>query len=103
MMRASSLFVVAAGFLLCGAAQADGAKLFQEKTCWSCHGKDGKKTILPAYPKIAGQNAAYAERQMLDIKSGTRANGNSAAMKAVMDLVTEDEIKELAAYIASMK
>ena len=26
--------------------------------------------LLPEYPKIAGQNAKYAERQMLDIKSG---------------------------------
>jgi len=49
---------------------------------------------LPEYPKIAEQNAAYVERQMLGIKSTARANGNSAAMKAVMDLVTEDEIKE---------
>lgn len=80
----------------------DGAKLFQEKTCWSCHGKDGKKPILPDYPKIAGQNAAYAERQMKDIKSGARANGNSAGMKGVMELVSDAEIKDLAVYISKM-
>jgi cytochrome c len=40
---------------------------------------------------------------MLDIKSGARANGNSAAMKGVMHLVSDAEIKELAAYIATMK
>jgi cytochrome c len=45
-------------------AAPDGAKLYQEKTCWSCHGKDGKKTLTPAFPKVAGQNAAYAEQQM---------------------------------------
>jgi cytochrome c len=82
---------------------ADGAKLFQDKTCWSCHGKDGKKTILPDYPKIAGQNVKYVERQMLDIKSGVRANGNSAAMKGVMELVSEEEIKALADYVSKMK
>ena len=84
-------------------AAPDGATLFQEKTCWSCHGKDGKKTILPDYPKIAGQNAKYMEKQMLDIKSGTRANGNSAAMKGVMELVNDAEIKELADYVSKMK
>ena len=58
---------------------------------------------MPEYPKIAEQNAAYVERQMLGITSTARANGDSAAMKAVMDLVMEDEVKELAAYIASTK
>ncbi|MDR2000429.1 MAG: c-type cytochrome [Zoogloeaceae bacterium] len=84
------------------ALAADGATLYQTKTCWSCHGKDGKKTILPDYPKIAGQNVKYAEKQMLDIKSGARANGNSAAMKGVMELVNEDEITILADYVSKM-
>lgn len=84
-------------------AQADGAKLYAEKTCVACHGKDGKKPLTPDYPKIAGQNAKYVERQMLDIKSGARANGNSAAMKGVMHLVSDAEIKALSEYIAAMK
>jgi cytochrome c len=48
----------------------DGAKLYPEKTCVACHGKDAKKPLTPDYPKLAGQNAKYAEQQMLDIKSG---------------------------------
>lgn len=82
---------------------ADGAALYLDKTCWSCHGKDGKKTLTPAFPKIAGQNAAYAEQQMKDIKSGARANGQSAAMKGVMELVNDEEIKALATYLSTMK
>ncbi|MBE2252825.1 MAG: c-type cytochrome [Myxococcus sp.] len=82
---------------------AEGAKLFTDRTCWSCHGKDAKTPIMPAYPKLAGQNAEYAERQMLDIKSGTRANGNSAAMKGVMGLVNEAEIKAIAVYLSSLQ
>lgn len=89
--------------LVAGTAQADGAALYAEKTCVACHGKDGRKTLMPDYPKIAGQNAKYVERQMLDIKSGARANGNSAAMKGIMHLVSEAEIKQLADYVASMK
>jgi cytochrome c len=87
-----------------GAAQAaDGAKLFAEKTCTACHGKDGNKPLMPDYPKIAGQNKAYIEKQMLDIKSGKRANGNSAAMKGVMVLVSDAEIKDLAEYVSKLK
>ena len=82
---------------------ADGKALYLEKTCIACHGKDAKKPLTPEYPKLAGQNAKYAERQMLDIKSGVRANGNSAAMKGVMHLVSDEEIKELAKYLSEIK
>ena len=93
---------LAAATLAAPALAGDGAKLFQEKTCWSCHGKDGKKTILPDYPRIAGQNKAYIEKQMMDIKSGARANGNSAAMKGVMEMVSEADVKDLAAYVSKL-
>ena len=82
---------------------ADGKALYMEKTCIACHGKDAKKPLTPEYPKLAGQNAKYAERQMLDIKSGARNNGNTAAMKGVMHLVSDEEIKELAKYLSEIK
>ena len=84
-------------------ALADGKALYLEKTCIACHGKDAKKPLTPDYPKLAGQNAKYAEKQMQDIKSGARANGNSAAMKGVMHLVSDDEIKQLAKYLSEIK
>lgn len=84
-------------------AKLDGAKLYMEKTCFACHGKDAKTPILPDYPRLAGQNPIYAERQMNDIKSGARANGNTAAMKGVMFLVNESEIKAIAEYVATLK
>ena len=40
---------------------------------------------------------------MLDIKSGARANGNSAAMKGVMGLVSDEEIKAIAEYLSKLK
>ncbi|MBL8921375.1 MAG: c-type cytochrome [Myxococcaceae bacterium] len=85
------------------AVVAEGAKLFQDRTCWSCHGKDAKTPIMPAYPKLAGQNAEYAERQMLDIKSGARANANAAAMKGVMGLVNDAEIKTISIYLSTLQ
>ena len=85
-------------------AQApDGKKLYLEKTCVACHGKDAKKPLQPDYPKLAGQNAAYAERQMKDIKSGARNNGQTAAMKGVMGLVNDDEMKAIADYLSKLK
>ncbi len=84
-------------------ALADGKALYLEKTCIACHGKDAKKPLTPEYPKLAGQNAKYAENQMKDIKSGARANGNTAAMKGVMHLVNDDEIAQLAKYLSEIK
>lgn len=84
-------------------AQADGAALYQSKTCWSCHGKDAKSPLLPIYPKLAGQGADYAFNQMKDIKSGARTNGQSAAMKGVMGLVNDAEMREIANWLATLK
>ncbi len=81
---------------------ADGAILFKTKVCFTCHGADAKTPLLPMYPKIAGQNSAYALQQMIDIKSGVRTNGMSAAMKGIMHLVSDEEIKVLADYVATM-
>jgi cytochrome c len=96
------LFTAALG-LVSNALAADGAKLYAEKTCSACHGPAGNKPLMPDYPKIAGQNVKYIERQMLDIKSGARANGNTAAMKGVMHLVDDVEIKAIAEYVSRLK
>jgi cytochrome c len=98
MFLATALATLASSTVLA----ADGATLYAEKTCVACHGKDGRKPLLPDYPMIAGQNAGYIERQMLDIKSGARANGQTAAMLGVMPLVSEAEIKILAQYLSKL-
>jgi cytochrome c len=100
------ILAVAAGLWLAAAstpaAAATGQELYQQRTCIACHGADAKTPILPEYPKLAGQNAPYLLRQMLDIKSGARSNGNTAAMKGVMHLATEDELKVIADWLAGL-
>ena len=81
----------------------DGATLFKERTCIACHGADAKTPILPIYPKLAGQGAEYTLQQMKDIKSGARSNGDTAAMKGIMFLVNEEEMKILSEYLASLQ
>jgi len=80
----------------------DGATLYQQRTCIACHGPDAQTPILPDYPKLAGQNEAYLLRQMKDIKSLARNNGNTAAMAGVMHLVNEQEMEALAKYISGL-
>jgi len=102
-MKKLVLFTALAAAVAAPAFAADGAKLFAEKTCNVCHGAEGKKPLMPNYPKLAGQNATYAEQQMKDIKSGARNNGQTAAMKGVMHLVNDEEIKALADYLSKVK
>lgn len=88
----------ASSFLV--AEELDGSDLYMKKTCFSCHGKDAKTPLLPIYPKLAGQNPEYAYNQMQDIKSGVRSNGQSAAMQGIMHLVSDDEMRAIANWLA---
>jgi len=80
----------------------DGATLYATKTCIACHGPDAKTPLLPEYPRLAGQNAAYTLQQMKDIKSGARSNGNTPAMKGVMHLVNEAEMQVLSEWLSGL-
>ncbi|MGE5155019.1 MAG: c-type cytochrome [Bdellovibrio bacteriovorus] len=85
------------------AEDLDGAKLYVTKTCVACHGKDAKTPLLPIYPRLAGQSADYAYNQMNDIKSGARSNGQTAAMKGVMHLVNEQEMRAIANWLSTLQ
>jgi cytochrome c553 len=84
------------------AADLDGAKLFTDKTCHSCHGKDASSPVVAGYPSIAGQAKEYLATQIKDIKSGKRNNGQTAAMKGVMHLVSDAEIDAIAEYLSKL-
>jgi cytochrome c len=81
----------------------DGAELYEVKTCVACHGKDARTPLLPMYPKLAGQSPDYAYNQMVDIKNGTRNNGMTAAMKGIMHLVNEEEMRAIADWLATLQ
>jgi cytochrome c len=103
-MRTSRLALAILGLAFAGSVAAnDGPTLYKSKTCIACHGVDGAKPILPTYPKIAGQNKDYAINQMKDIKSGARNNGQTAAMKGVMHLVSDAEIAILGEWLSTLK
>jgi cytochrome c len=83
-----------------GAVAADGEKLYSDNACATCHGATGNEPILPTYPKISGQNTKYLIGQMNDIKNGTRDNGMSAAMRALVSNLDEDDIVAIAEYLS---
>jgi cytochrome c len=99
----TSILIAAATSAALPALALDGAELYVTKTCVACHGKDANTPILPVYPKLAGQSPDYAYNQMVDIKSGVRNNGMTAAMRGVMHLVNEEEMRAIADWLATLE
>jgi cytochrome c553 len=67
--------------------------------CASCHGAGGNSTIA-TNPKLSGQAEAYLHKQLVDF---TTPNRNQPIMTTYAKALTDDEKKNIAAYLASQK
>jgi cytochrome c553 len=70
--------------------------------CTSCHG-DALKGNEDNFPPLAGRSPTATARQLYDFKSNTRAGRNAIAMKPVVAHLTDQDIVDLTAYIASLQ
>ena len=84
-------------------AAEDGKALYASKLCMTCHGDEGKAPIIPSYPKLNGQNKEYLVAQTKMIKDGIRSGGGTAAMKAMVATLTDDEIDAIADYLSKVE
>lgn len=86
-------------------AQA-GKELMTTAGCVACHGTDGNSPS-DIYPKLAGQNARYLEKQLHDFQLGAKTEGKEGRNNAVMweqsKNLTEQQIADLAAFLSSQK
>jgi cytochrome c553 len=98
------LFRVAAGLLLAVSlqlsAQGDPA-VGQTKAaiCTACHGADGN-SMVPQWPKLAGQHADYTVRQFALIKTGARPVPEMAGIVAA---ISEQDMVHIAAWYSSQE
>ncbi len=67
--------------------------------CLACHGVDGNSAI-PINPKLAGQHPEYLAKQLHEFKDGKR---NNAVMKGFAAALSDDDIRNLAAWANSKK
>lgn len=82
------------------AAEGDPAAGEQQvAVCATCHGQAGDSE-MPANPKLAGQNAAYTFKQLMDIKEGNREVPQMSGMLANLD---EQDLRDIAAYYAEQE
>ncbi|MFQ3170759.1 MAG: cytochrome c553 [Oleispira sp.] len=66
-------------------------------TCGACHGADGN-SLVPNFPKIAGQGERYLVKQITEIKNGDRYVPQMIGF--VMGL-SDTDIADISAYFAS--
>lgn len=82
-------------------AQGDAVKArpIAESVCAACHSVDGDSPI-PFNPSLAGQHPGYLYKQLTDFKAGRRKN---AVMNAMVANLSDDDLRNLAAYFAAQK
>ena len=69
--------------------------------CASCHGSDGIAAV-DRYPSLAGQNAGYLFEAMKAYQNGDRRGGQATVMHGQVSGLSEEELRDLAAYYAAM-
>ena len=98
-MKTWLITVSVAAALISGGVQAAGDAAAGEAkaaVCLACHGPNGN-ALVPTWPKLAGQHPEYIYKQLMDFKSGARANDQMAPQVATLE---EPDFQNLAAYYA---
>lgn len=85
-----------------GAALAGDAAAGKEKyaVCGGCHGATGAGNEALNYPKLTGIPADQFVQQLKAFKSGERDN---ATMKAMVAGLSDADMENIAAYVATFK
>jgi cytochrome c oxidase subunit II len=86
-------------------AGAHGAEVF--RLCVQCHGQHGEGNHLAQAPNIAGLPEWYIEGQLQNFRSGARGthpedSGGLRMYPMSKTLKTDEDVKAVAAYIASL-
>lgn len=67
--------------------------------CAACHGPDGQSNGNDQFPRLAGLQAAYLQKQLEDYASGARRN---EIMTPIAQSLRQQERRDLAAWYASL-
>ena len=88
-LAGTSCFVQAAGDATAGKDKA--------ASCAACHTADGN-SVIPNFPKLAGQHESYIVKQLSEFKAGTRKDATMFGMSAAL---SPQDMSDIGAYFAS--
>ncbi len=69
--------------------------------CFKCHAPGGTG-VAPSFPPLAGQHVGYTISQLQAWKTGTRTNDPLLLMKTVAEKLSDDDMRAVAAYLATL-
>jgi len=73
--------------------------------CMACHGPDGLGNPGPAYPHVAGQQAAYTQRRLEEYRAGDTTRNDPRlfnVMATIASELTDEEIGALSSYLQGL-
>lgn len=76
--------------------------LEKSQTCVACHGVDGN-SVIPNYPKIAGQHAGYIIESLHEYREGPGSERDNPIMYGMTAGLSDQDILDLAAYYSQQK
>jgi cytochrome c553 len=100
-VKAGSLVAAATAIAVCVAVLSTpthAAPPAIAATCAACHGAKGVSTV-PGTPSLAAQPDIFTQYQLIFMRDGGRDAG---VMKAIVKSLTDDNIRDLGAYYASL-
>lgn len=99
-----TMILVALAGVARAADPADPVAAGREKfvQCASCHGADGRSTVMPQYPKIGGQSGPYVVSALKAYRDGRRQGTFAAIMAEVAKPLSDTDIANLAAYVETL-
>jgi cytochrome c553 len=72
--------------------------------CTGCHSPTGKGNEPAAYPRLAGQHAAYTAKQLTDFREGHRTNdGDTMIMQTIANRLSNRDIEAVSNYIQGLR
>ena len=72
--------------------------------CIACHGPTGRGNPAAAYPALKGQHAAYTAKQLRAYAAGDRTSDDPThVMRNISELLSNDDIQAIAAYVQGLK
>ncbi|PIE40912.1 MAG: cytochrome c4 [Gammaproteobacteria bacterium] len=92
----SAVVLMAGAVSVYAAGDAEAGKA-KTAVCAGCHGADGN-SMVPNFPKLAGQNASYIVKQLKDMKAGER---NVPEMMAFLPGLSDQDMEDIGAYYAA--
>jgi cytochrome c len=103
-MKVHHLFILSAGLFISANALADGAALAKQSGCMTCHAVD-KKLVGPSFKEVAAKykgDSEAAAKLAKKVRGGGAGSFGSTPMLATPAKVSDDDIKNIVAWILTL-